>query len=152
MTRRGCRRRWNSPVAADGCLTSPQHARTRLPCSLSAIELPMPRCWPPKRSIATKRSAPAGTRRAHNASLRAFGGRRGVRGSRARGRTGWGSLTRSELAVAELVAEGLTNREIGKRLFISPHTVNTHLRHCFRKLDVNTRSALAVTTRRASQD
>ena len=48
-----------------------------------------------------------------NAALRAFGGRRGVRGSRARDLTGWGSLTKSELAVAELVAEGLTNREIG---------------------------------------
>lgn len=87
-----------------------------------------------------------------NAALRAFGGRRGVRSSRARGQTGWESLTRSELAVTELVAEGLTNREIGKRLFISPHTVNTHLRHCFQKLDVNTRSALAVMVRRPSQD
>ena len=87
-----------------------------------------------------------------NAALRAFGGRRGVRGSRARDLTGWGSLTRSELGVAELVAEGLTNREIGKRLFISPHTVNTHLRHCFQKLDVNTRSALAVMARRVSPD
>lgn len=87
-----------------------------------------------------------------NAALRAFGGRRGVRGSRARGQTGWESLTKSERAVAELVTEGLTNREIGKRLFISPHTVNTHLRHCFQKLDVNTRSALAASTRPTSQD
>ena len=87
-----------------------------------------------------------------NAALRAFGGRRGVRGRRKRDLTGWGSLTKSELAVAELVTEGLTNREIGKRLFISPHTVNTHLRHCFQKLDVNTRSALAVTAQRASSD
>ena len=42
--------------------------------------------------------------------------------------TGWESLTRSERAVAELVAAGLTNREVGTRLFISPHTVNSHLR------------------------
>jgi DNA-binding CsgD family transcriptional regulator len=42
------------------------------------------------------------------------------------------------------VAEGLTNRAIGARLFVSPHTVKTHLRHTFQKLDVSTRAALAA--------
>jgi DNA-binding CsgD family transcriptional regulator len=79
-----------------------------------------------------------------NARLREIGGRRGARGSRRRALSGWESLTSSELAVVELVAEGLTNREVAKRLFISPHTVNSHLRHSFRKLDVSTRAALAV--------
>lgn len=51
--------------------------------------------------------------------------------------------------MAELVTEGLTNREVGKRLFISPHTVNSHLRHSFQKLDVSTRAALAATVSRA---
>jgi DNA-binding CsgD family transcriptional regulator len=48
-------------------------------------------------------------------------------------------MTKSELAVAQLVADGLTNREIADRLFVSPHTVNTHLRRVFAKLQVNSR-------------
>ena len=79
-----------------------------------------------------------------NAALRTHGARRGRRGSRERAQSGWGSLTQSERAVADLVAEGLTNREVGQRLFISPHTVNTHLRHTFQKLEVTTRAALAT--------
>ena len=80
------------------------------------------------------------------AQLRELGGRRGSRGSRSRPQTGWESLTRGERSVAALVAEGLTNRQVGQRLFISPHTVNTHLRHAFRKLDVSTRAGLAAKT------
>jgi DNA-binding CsgD family transcriptional regulator len=53
--------------------------------------------------------------------------------------TGWGAMTKSELAVAQLVADGLTNREVADRLFVSPHTVNTHLRHVFAKLEVTSR-------------
>jgi DNA-binding CsgD family transcriptional regulator len=79
--------------------------------------------------------------------LRALGGGRGARGSRHRASTGWDSLTKSERAVVELVAEGLTNREVGTRLFISPHTVNSHLRHSFQKLGVSTRAALAATAK-----
>jgi DNA-binding CsgD family transcriptional regulator len=79
-----------------------------------------------------------------NADLRTLGGRRGSRGSRRRAPTGWDSLTKSERAVADLVAEGLTNREVARRLYISPHTVNSHLRHVFQKLDVSTRAGLAA--------
>jgi DNA-binding CsgD family transcriptional regulator/tetratricopeptide (TPR) repeat protein len=85
--------------------------------------------------------------RAH-AALRGIGARRGRRGSRERPLTGWDSLTKSEQAVAELVAEGLTNREVAQRLYISPHTVNTHLRHIFGKLEITTRAALAAKARR----
>jgi DNA-binding CsgD family transcriptional regulator len=53
--------------------------------------------------------------------------------------TGWAAMTKSELAVAQLVANGLTNREIAEQLFVSPHTVNTHLRQVFAKLEVNSR-------------
>jgi DNA-binding CsgD family transcriptional regulator len=52
-------------------------------------------------------------------------------------------MTKSELAVAQLVADGLTNREIAERLFVSPHTVNTHLRQVFAKLEINSRVDLA---------
>ena len=52
-------------------------------------------------------------------------------------------MTTSELAVARLVASGLTNREVADRLFVSPHTVNSHLRHVFTKLGINSRVELA---------
>jgi FixJ family two-component response regulator len=39
--------------------------------------------------------------------------------------------------------EGLTNREVAERLFVSPHTVNSHLRHVFAKLGINSRVELA---------
>ncbi|NUR65554.1 MAG: helix-turn-helix transcriptional regulator [Streptomyces sp.] len=55
----------------------------------------------------------------------------------------WRGLTRSELGVVQLIAEGATNREAAERLFVSPHTVNTHLRHAFEKLGVRSRVQLA---------
>jgi DNA-binding CsgD family transcriptional regulator len=50
-------------------------------------------------------------------------------------------LTEREVDVLQLVAQGLTNREIAHRLFISPATVRTHLEHVFEKLDVRSRAA-----------
>jgi DNA-binding CsgD family transcriptional regulator len=54
-----------------------------------------------------------------------------------------GGLTPTERRVAELVAEGLTNAEAAAALFVSPRTVEFHLRNIFRKLDVRTRAELA---------
>jgi DNA-binding CsgD family transcriptional regulator len=64
--------------------------------------------------------------------------------ARRRGRPdyGWASLTEAELEVVRLVAEGLTNRAIADRLFMSRHTVDSHLRHVFIKLGVTSRVAL----------
>jgi DNA-binding CsgD family transcriptional regulator len=55
---------------------------------------------------------------------------------------GWSSLTGTEFTVAMLVAEGLTNREIATRMFLSPHTIDFHLRQVFRKLDIRSRVEL----------
>jgi len=77
------------------------------------------------------------------AQLRSLGVRTGSHRSRSRPTSGWESLTPTEQAVSELVAEGLTNGAVAKRLYMSPHTVNTHLRHVFAKLDVPNRVALA---------
>jgi DNA-binding CsgD family transcriptional regulator len=53
-----------------------------------------------------------------------------------------GALTPSELKVAAMVAEGKTNREAAAELFLSPHTVDSHLRHIFAKLGMSSRVAL----------
>jgi DNA-binding CsgD family transcriptional regulator len=73
--------------------------------------------------------------------LRALGVHRRLVSARRPGR-GWAAMTDSELAVARLVAQGLSNREVAERLFVSPHTVNSHLRHVFTKLGVNSRAEL----------
>jgi len=73
--------------------------------------------------------------------LRALGVRRRLVSARRPGR-GWAAMTDSELAVARLVAQGLSNREVAERLFVSPHTVSGHLRHVFTKLHVNSRVEL----------
>jgi DNA-binding CsgD family transcriptional regulator/tetratricopeptide (TPR) repeat protein len=78
------------------------------------------------------------------AQLRALGVRPGPRGPRNRPAGGWESLTGTERAVSLLVAEGLTNGAVARRLYISPHTVNTHLRHVFAKLGIPNRVALAA--------
>ena len=53
-------------------------------------------------------------------------------------------LSRAELAVARLVATGLTNREVANRLFVSVKTVEYHLRNTYMKLDISSRRALTA--------
>jgi DNA-binding CsgD family transcriptional regulator len=65
------------------------------------------------------------------------------RGERKRPSSGWASLTPAELDVVRLVAEGLTNKDVAGRLFVSPRTVQSHLAHVFAKLGVTTRTQLA---------
>jgi len=55
----------------------------------------------------------------------------------------WPELTASELGVVRLVSQGATDREVADRLFISAHTVNSHLRHVFAKLGIRSRVELA---------
>ena len=58
----------------------------------------------------------------------------------------WPELSASEVAVVRLVATGATNREVGDQLFLSPHTVNAHLRRIFTKLGIRSRVELARLT------
>jgi DNA-binding CsgD family transcriptional regulator len=64
-------------------------------------------------------------------------------GERKRPSTGWGSLTPTELEVVRLVAEGIPNKDIATRLFVSPRTVQSHLRHVYNKLGLTSRVQLA---------
>ncbi len=72
-----------------------------------------------------------------------------VRGGRPESRPprpalGWPSLTEAELPVVRLAAEGHTNADIGDRLCLSRYTVETHLKHVFAKLGVESRAELAA--------
>ena len=92
-----------------------------------------------------------GAARVH-AALRALGVRRRRPGRLRRPPVGWDSLTASELGVARMAAEGLTNPQIGDRLFISRRTVATHLASVFRKLGITNRVQLAAeASRRATR-
>ncbi|MBC8087852.1 MAG: helix-turn-helix transcriptional regulator [Phycisphaerae bacterium] len=67
-----------------------------------------------------------------------------MRGQRKRPSIGWDSLTPTKLRVAALVAEGLTNPQIGERMFIARGTVKIHIAHIFTKLGIGARAQLAV--------
>jgi DNA-binding CsgD family transcriptional regulator len=57
--------------------------------------------------------------------------------------TGWESLTDAERAASELVAQGLNNRQVASRMYVSVHTVAFYMRQTFRKLDIRSRVELA---------
>jgi DNA-binding NarL/FixJ family response regulator len=60
------------------------------------------------------------------------------------------SLTQREREVLRLLADGLSNEEIGRRLFISPETVRTHVRKAMAKLEADTRTqAVAIALRQS---
>jgi DNA-binding CsgD family transcriptional regulator len=62
--------------------------------------------------------------------------------SQQRAKTGWDSLTDAELKIVNLIAQGVTNRAVAAQLHLSPHTVKTHIRNAFAKLNINSRAQL----------
>jgi DNA-binding CsgD family transcriptional regulator len=74
---------------------------------------------------------------------------RSGRGERGRPNSGWPSLTPTERKVVELVVEGLTNAEIGQRMFVTAGTVKSHLNHIYDKLGVTNRRQLVGAAREA---
>jgi DNA-binding CsgD family transcriptional regulator len=62
------------------------------------------------------------------------------------------SLTPSERRVADLATQGLTTRQMAEALFVTPKTVEYHLRHTYRKLDISSRAQLADVLARAQRD
>ena len=71
-----------------------------------------------------------------------------LRQSRRRPAAGRESLTEAELDVIRLVTEGMTNRQIAARLYLSPRTIQTHVSHIMRKLDLDRRSEIAAVASR----
>jgi DNA-binding CsgD family transcriptional regulator len=62
--------------------------------------------------------------------------------SRPRVPEGWDQLSPQELQIARMAAEGLTNREIGERLYLSHRTIGSHLYRIFPKLGITSRAQL----------
>jgi DNA-binding CsgD family transcriptional regulator len=62
--------------------------------------------------------------------------------SQPRAKTGWDSLTDSELKVVNLIAQGATNRSVAAQLHLSLHTVKNHVHNAFAKLGINSRAQL----------
>jgi DNA-binding CsgD family transcriptional regulator len=62
--------------------------------------------------------------------------------------TAAGAASPPKMADALLVADGKTNKEIAAALFLSPKTIEYHLRHVYRKLDISSREELAEAMRR----
>jgi DNA-binding CsgD family transcriptional regulator len=77
------------------------------------------------------------------ARFRAYGIRRGPQSKHRQARSGWDSLTPTEVKVAKLVEEGLSNPEIAAKLLLSRRTVATHVSHILRKLGVHSRIDIA---------
>ena len=77
------------------------------------------------------------------ATFRAHGIRRGPHAKHRRARSGWDSLTATEIKIATLVEEGMSNPEIAAKLLLSRRTVATHVSHILKKLDVNSRTDIA---------
>jgi DNA-binding CsgD family transcriptional regulator len=77
------------------------------------------------------------------ATFRSHGIRRGPHAKHRQARSGWDSLTATEIKIAAFVQEGLSNPEIAGKLLLSRRTVGTHVSHILKKLDVNSRTDIA---------
>jgi DNA-binding NarL/FixJ family response regulator len=84
------------------------------------------------------------------ATFRAHGIRRGPHAKHRQVRSGWNSLTPTEMMIAAMVEEGLSNPEIAARLLLSRRTIATHVSHILRKLGVHSRTDIARESARRS--
>ena len=131
-------------LAGSGRLAAEAFAREELACAAAAA-------GDRDRAVAALEAALAGYQRMSAvpdrdralARLRALGVRRGSREAHRDADFGWSSLTATETRIAALVRDGLTNREIGTRLFISPRTVQTHVSHILQKTGLRSRVEIA---------
>jgi DNA-binding CsgD family transcriptional regulator len=131
-------------LASAGRLTAEAFAREELACAAAAV-------GDRDRAATALDAALAGYQRMGaipdrdraQGRLRALGVRRGPREAHRDASFGWASLTATENRIAALVRDGLTNREIGTRLFVSPRTVQTHVSHILQKTGLRSRVEIA---------
>ncbi|MGD0378321.1 MAG: LuxR C-terminal-related transcriptional regulator [Streptosporangiaceae bacterium] len=131
-------------LAGTGRLTAEAFAREELACAAAAA-------GDRDRAAAALDAALAGFHRLGAvpdrdrvlARTRALGIRRGSRSPHRDADFGWAALTTTENRIAALVRDGLTNREIGTRLFVSPRTVQTHVSHILQKTGLRSRVEIA---------
>jgi DNA-binding CsgD family transcriptional regulator/tetratricopeptide (TPR) repeat protein len=98
-----------------------------------------------RQAVGTYESLDAGWDLARaDSMLRTLGVRRGKKGPRRRPRSGWEAMTETERIVAGLVAEGLSNPQIGARMYLSRRTVQYHVSSILTKLDIVSRVELAA--------
>ncbi len=115
--------------------------RSRSLCDLGALLRRHGRIAPAREALATavrlaEEAGAAGVAARPLEELRLAGGRRRAE------RPADDRLTAAELRVARLAAQGATNAEISRRLYLSVKTVDTHLQHVYAKLGINSRRAL----------
>lgn len=91
--------------------------------------------------LTTRLHGVTGGRPAGSAPAPHRAGTRGA-GTPSGGGRGWASLTAAELDVVGVITQGMTNKEAAALLFLSPHTVGSHLRHAYAKLGINSRVEL----------
>jgi DNA-binding CsgD family transcriptional regulator len=131
-------------LAAAGRLTAEAFAREELACAAAAA-------GDRGRASTALDAALAGYQRIGAVSdrgrvlarTRALGIRRSSREAHRDAGHGWAALTATEVRIAALVRDGLTNREIGTRLFVSPRTVQTHVSHILQKTGLRSRVEIA---------
>ena len=138
-------RQAHAAFAARGWHVRAWHAQEELACALAAAgDRPG--------AVAAMEEAIAGYERARAvvdrdrllARMRLLGVRRGSRQAHRSRADGWDALTATERRIADLVREGLTNREIAARLFVSPRTVQSHVSHILEKTGLRSRVEVAA--------
>lgn len=121
------------------------HAQEELACALVAVgDRPG--------AVAAMEEAIAGYERMRSivdrdrllARMRLLGIRRGSRQAHRTQASGWDALTATERRITDLVCDGLTNREIAARLYISPRTVQSHVSHVLEKTGLRSRVEVAA--------
>ncbi len=121
------------------------HAQEELACALAAA-------GDRAGAVAAMEEAIAGYQRVRStvdrdrllARMRLLGIRRGSRQAHRAQASGWDALTATERRITDLICDGLTNREIAARLYISPRTVQSHVSHVLEKTGLRSRVEVAA--------